>query len=138
MEKINFSVDGNYAIDTAGKHVDLHNNFDFTGLEYSTDTNQVCLSWVKSSGDWIPKDEAKRLNIVFDKVSLLRVKGDLSSDLSTRTTLSFMGYLHPEDVALMDGCLDEQEANSDYHMIFIFEDGLVIKVFSDTAECKIS
>lgn len=137
MKKINFLVDSNYALDVGGQHIDLHNNFDFKGLEYSTNSNQVCLSWIKSVGDWVPTDEVEGFKIIFENALLLKVQGSISEVPSTRKNLSFIGYLHPEDVELMDGCLDESEATSDHHMIFVFENNFAIKIFSDTAEYKI-
>jgi len=135
MEKINFLVDSNHALDIGGRHIDLHNNFDFKNIEYSTEKNILSLSWVKTKGDWVQSNEFEGLQIVFEDVLFLKIQGNVSSTLADRKTLSFIGYLHPEDEELMDGCLDESEANPTYHMIFSFENSLAIKIFSNKAVC---
>lgn len=135
MEKVNFLVDNNYALDVDGRHIDLHNNFDFENVEYSIKKNRVSVSWVKTIGDWVQADEPEHVRIVFENVLFFKIQTGSSGTHKDRRTLSFIGYLHPEDVELMDGCLDESEATFTYHMIFVFEDGLAIKIFSDKATC---
>ncbi|MEP4149962.1 MAG: hypothetical protein ABJL73_01580 [Lentilitoribacter sp.] len=135
MEKINFSVDSNYALNIGGQHIDLHNNFDFRNLEYLSEENALSVSWVKTKGDWVQSNEAENLQIVFEDVLFLKIQGNVSNTLADRKNLSFIGYLHPEDEDLMDGCLDESEANSTYHMIFAFENSLIVKIFSSKVIC---
>lgn len=138
MEKVNFLVDSNYALDVDGHHIDLHNNFDFESVEYSTKQNRVSLTWAKAIGDWVQIDVPANVKIVFDNVLLLKVQTDDCDKNDDKGTLSFIGYLHPEDVDLMDGCLDESEATSTYHMIIAFEGGLAIKIFSEKAVCLLN
>ncbi len=135
MKKVNFLVDSNYALDVDGQHIDLHNNFDFESVEYSIRHNRVSLTWIKGTGNWVKTDAPENIKIVFDNVLLLKVQTDDYDKIDDKVTLSFIGYLHPEDVDLMDGCLDEGEATSAYHMIIAFEGGLAIKIFSEKAVC---
>ena len=135
MEKVNFLVDGNYALDVDGRHIDLHNNFDFESFEYSTKQNMLSVTWVKVIGDWVQIEVTEYVKIEFDNVVFLRIQAGDYDKNDDKKTLSFIGYLHPDDVDLMDGCLDESEANSNYHMIIAFEDGLAIKIFSEKAVC---
>ena len=104
-----------------GQDRKVENNFDFKNLEYSTEKNILSLFWVKTKGDWVQSNEFEDIQIVFEDVLFLKIQGNASSTLADRKTLSFIGYLHPEDEELMDGCLDESEANPTYHMIFAFE-----------------
>jgi len=135
MEKINFLVDSNYALDVGGRHIDLHNNFDFESIEYSIRQNRLSMTWAKVTGDWVQIDVPEYVKIEFDNVVFLKIQTDSYDKNDDKGTLSFIGYLHPEDVDLMDGCLDESEANSNYHMIIAFEGGLAIKIFSEKAVC---
>ena len=57
MEKVNFLVNSNYALDVDGRHIDLHNNFDFESVEYSIRQNKLSVTWVKVTGDWSSGDE---------------------------------------------------------------------------------
>lgn len=135
MEKVNFLVDSNYALDVDGRHIDLHNNFDFESVEYSAKQNRVSVTWAKVTGNWVRIDVPEYVQLVFDNVALLKLQTDNSDKNNDKETLSFIGYLHPDDVGLMDGCLDENEANSTYHMIIVFEGGLAIKIFSESVVC---
>lgn len=135
MEKLNYLVDSNYALDVDGRHIDLHNNYDFKSVKYSTRKNRVSVTWTKVTGDWVQKDVPEHVQIVFDNVAFFKVRTDDYDKNNDKGTLSFIGYLHPDDVDLMDGCLDEGEANSTYHMIIAFEGGLAIKIFSENTVC---
>lgn len=46
-------------------------------------------------------------------------------------TLSFIGFLHPDQEEIMDGCVDEHEATEEFHFIVGFEDGGALKVYAD-------
>lgn len=139
MEKGNFNIEGNHAVNFNGRQIDLHNNFDFVGFKYSSKTNNLYLIWLKSEGEWISSDEFNEVEIAFKNVTFLKVRRDelKKGGAGSSKTLSLLGYLHPDDVEIMDGSLDEIEANSDYHMIFLFEDNLAIKVGSSRAICKV-
>lgn len=52
--------------------------------------------------------------------------------------LSFMGYLHPDDLAVMNGFLLEESSSSSHHMIFAFEGGFVLKIFAEEAMFEVS
>lgn len=80
-------------------------------------------------------DVPEYVQIIFDNVALLKLQTEDNDKNNGKETLSFIGYLHPNDVDLMDGCLDEDEANPTYHMIIAFEGGLAIKIFSESAVC---
>ena len=139
MKKENFSIEGNYAISFDGHHIDLHNNFDFMGFSYDALSSSLTLNWVKTEGAWIGSDELSKVEIKFETVTFLKVHCDSfnNEDADASKTLALLGYLHPDDVETMDGSLDEREANSDYHMIFLFEDSLAIKVFASSAICNV-
>lgn len=140
MEKENFIVEANYALNFKGQHIDLHNNFDFVGFKYSSETNSLSLLWLKAEGEWIRSDEFNKVEMAFKNVKFLKVSGDelKKGDVDSSKTLALLGYLHPDDVERMDGSLDEGAANSDYHMIFLFENDLAIKVYSSRVICNVA
>jgi len=140
MEKANFAVTANHSITVDHKHVlDLHNDFDFNSLIYDANLGQVSLSWTKSEGDWVAEAVPQKIKMNFDGVSFFSTQIiPKEHDKSDRLTLSFVGYLHPEDIGLMDGCLDERESDWSYHMIFSFENGLAVKIYSDQVRCSVA
>lgn len=135
MKKTNFLIENNYALNIEGKHLDLHNNFDLIKLEYLITRNSFSLSWSRTNGEWVQPKDPEHIRIVFENVSFLKLSPSTSWNHEDQKTLSFIGYLHPEDAELMDGCLDENEADSTYHMIISFQDGFAIKVLSASATC---
>lgn len=65
----NFRLVENYAIDFEGRHINLNNNFNFIKLERIASENNVSLSWIKSKGDWVSKDELKQVNLLVKNVN---------------------------------------------------------------------
>jgi hypothetical protein len=55
--KVNFDIIDNYALTYEGRHIDLHNNFDFIGFDYNVAEREVRLNWKKSSGEWVDKNK---------------------------------------------------------------------------------
>ena len=55
--KVNFDIKDNHAIEIAGRHIDLHNNFDFVGFDYNIADREIKLLWKKASGEWVDKKE---------------------------------------------------------------------------------
>ena len=71
--KVNFDIIDNHAIEIAGRHIDLHNNFDFVGFDYNVSDSEIKLHWKKSNGDWIDKTEFSSLVLIHKDVTFLRV-----------------------------------------------------------------
>jgi hypothetical protein len=76
MKFIGFSL-GGQNIDLewpGGGYADLHNNFDFTGLHFEPSQARLRLSWQKSTGEWAKQEPWAELHLLFEGVSLLRLK----------------------------------------------------------------
>lgn len=82
----------------------------------------LTLSWMS------PADE-RRLEMRFDSIEMLQLRGiDARVPRKEDRRLSFFGYVHPEDLDLMDGFLPEDLAGEGFHFILSFEGGLVVKL----------
>lgn len=139
MKRMNFSIEKNSSITVDGSSLDLHNDYDFLELNYEPRVSKVSLLWKKVEGDWVKETLSQKLRIVFNQVSIFKTQVNVDSNEQVdRLTLSFVGYLHPEDIDTMDGCLDELESNDSYHIIFGFENGLAIKLYSEEVKCLLS
>ena len=73
--KVNFSIRDNHAIEIAGRHIDLHNNFDFVGFDYNVAASEIKLNWKKSNGEWINNNEFSYLVLTHKGVTFLKVIG---------------------------------------------------------------
>jgi len=109
----------------------LHNDFDFAGLEYSAKAAVFRLRWTKSLGDWVAADAPETIELVCVSPSCLIIRhGD--GAFASPSTLEFAGYLHAEDQDVMDGYLERDEVAGPYHLIFVFQGGLAIKLAAES------
>lgn len=139
MRAENFLVIDSVAIEYDGSYLDLHNNFDFTALTYEVSTRRVALEWRKNSGEWARNENYEKFKLLFENVSVFYVyTRNSSKPFSEDDCLSYIGYLHPDDVELMEGFLPPEQSGNDYHLIFGFESGLVIKLYSENIKLIVS
>lgn len=138
MEQLNFNIGANYAICMGPIWLDLHNDYDFEKYEYDPHANNALFSWSRSKSRSAEPGTAQKLMLRFDKLTLSKTEYMADSSLvADATTLAFLGFLHPDDLNVMDGCLTQDESDSTYHIIFRFENGLAIKCFSETVTCEL-
>jgi len=133
----NFKVEENYAIFSDGKFLDLHNDFDFVGFDYDSQTNCVKLNWVRAKHT---TENTHVFNVTLRCHSTRLFKVELPEDQYDDTsakTLEFLGFLHPDDLDVMSGCLLQEEANDDYHLILRFESGCAIKIYGSEVNCEL-
>jgi len=74
MNTKNFIIDDDIYIVFEGNHFDLHNDYDFTGYEYSVDACRLSLSWKIGTGDWVRDGQPPSLRLDFEGVSYFEVK----------------------------------------------------------------
>src|SRR5687768_13100768 len=72
----NFQIEEHYALNYKGRHIDLHNNFDFIGCDYDHGSRQITLKWTKSKGDWVKENEFDNLRIIHSNVTYLTISYD--------------------------------------------------------------
>ena len=138
MNLTNFAIEANYAI-RSGKHwFDLHNDYDFSEFKYNPSINCAILCWVKSKLNAKNTQKITKITLNFIKVLVLKTEfGVVSEKCSDANTLAFVGFLHPDDLEVMNGCLTQDESDASYHLIFQFESGLAIKCFSEAVICQL-
>ncbi len=71
--RVNFEIENNYAVTYAGRHIDLHNDFDLESFNYTLSEKEFRLVWKKSEGEWIASNELKSVIIVHKKVDFLQI-----------------------------------------------------------------
>ncbi len=127
----NFSIVTETTLRTLEGDFDLHNDFAFDGVRFVPTARKVEVAFKCRTS------QALLLVIAFDAVSVLRALG-LKTDMpfNEDECLDCFGYLHPDDLDVMDGFLPEDVSTEDYHMIFIFRGGLVLKFFAEEARAK--
>ncbi|MBU3057894.1 hypothetical protein [Pseudomonas indica] len=138
MRLENFKIIDSIAIEYGGYYLDLHNNFNFVGLVYDVPRQRIELEWNKNLGEWSRNERYEKIKLTFDAVSVFCVRArDQAKPFSEDECLSYIGYLHPDDMDVMDGFLPVGQSSDDYHVILGFEGGLVIKLYSRIARVEV-
>ena len=84
--------------------LDLHNNFDFLGLDYSVENRTLLLRWQRSPSEWVPSGTPSAVTIEFREVSEFRFQPrDAAKPFTEDDCLSSFGYW--TDEAWADGVM---------------------------------
>jgi len=139
MQLIDFKIVDSMALEKDSYYFDLHSNYDFVGLSYNVVNQQVVLEWKKSTENWAKNERYQNLKLIFDSVSLFCISPrDDEKPLSEDNCLSHIGYLHPDDMELMEGFLPADQSGDNYHLVIGFESNLVVKVYSKLVKLAVS
>ncbi len=131
--KTNFTIEDNYAVIKDGNHFDLHNNFDYSGF---VDNESVFkIEFVKTSGDWVQEKDFNRLIFYFKDVSYRFFEdGDSKANREDKVRLGDISF-YPQDMRdVNDSIVPQAEPTENDDLIFIFEDGKVIRLSCDFVE----
>lgn len=135
MQAKNFKVVDSTGIEFLGQFLDLHSNYDFTSVSYDVCNKSVEMCWKKCSGSWAENEKYQKLKLKFSSVSVFSVRPrDGEKPFSEDDCLSYLGFLHPDDLDLMDGFLPPDKSEDGFHLVFGFESELVIKLYADSVE----
>lgn len=127
----NFKLKDEIYLAFDGLQLDLHNIYDFTGLEYLIEDRTAKLIWKRGSGEWIKETLPKQIEIHFEKVSFFEFRPrDPETPFSEDDCLARAGYL-------LDGdwCEEEVIPDPNWKTAFEFRSGaiIVIKAEAGTA-----
>lgn len=132
-------VDGIYLVQE-GYELDLHNNFDFTNLDYSIEHRKLVLNWQRSKGDWVSSDTPKALAIEFKEVSEFRfMPRDSEMPFTEDDCINSFGYWVDEDWA--EGVImvePNQTAEPQWLTAIDFMSGAVLAVQAESASAKVT
>ena len=131
-------VDGIYLVQSPYE-LDLHNNFDFLGLNYSVEARTLLLSWRRSHGDWVAPGTPESVNVEFREVSEFRFSPrDAEFPYTEDDCVDSFGYWVDEDWA--DGVIiaeDSQSPDPTWLTAIDFMSGAVIVVQAISAHAQI-
>jgi len=131
--KTNFSIEDNYAVVKDGKHIDLHNNFDYCGFQ--DNDSEFKIEFKRTSGDWIKENEYCRLLFHCKKVSFKYLKnGDLEANQEDKVRLGEISFFPQSMRDINDSIITQAEPKENDDLIFLFEDGKVIRLSCELVE----
>jgi hypothetical protein len=144
--RFNFDPVTAIAVDFGGKLWDLHNDT-FLGFQYSTVQHHLKMSWAMSVHDaaYRPELEGRVFEILFHNVVVLEVgPRDSEMPLNEDECLTAVGYIAP-DQKFDEWCQRESIGSyspnvgyDDWHLVFRFWGGQVIRVGAESASASIS
>jgi hypothetical protein len=136
MKLNGFSLSGIY-LTVDGRDLDLHNNFDFTGLVYDVKRKQLRLMWIRGTGDWISSTEPRSIELRLQDVShFSATPRKAEMPYSEDDCLDSVSYVEPTQH--IDESFETSAAPEEsWHYVFGFMSGFVIRVSAEEAQCHL-
>ena len=136
--KVNFDIIDNYALNFQGLHIDLHNNFDFVGLDYKVEQRELKLTWNKTNGEWVDKNELSQIILTHCGVDYLKIiEQDDKSILQDDNTLGEISFFPSTSREINDSIIPQQKPNELDDIIYSFENGQVIRIHCNRVELNV-
>src|SRR5690554_6853482 len=127
--KVNFDIKDNHAIEIAGRHIDLHNNFDFVGFDYNVADREIKLHWRKSGGDWVDKNEFSSLLLTHKGVTFLKViEQDEKSTYEDDSCLGEITFFPSTTREINNNIISQTKPNDGDDILYFFENGQLIRI----------
>jgi len=137
--KVNFDIKDNHAIEIAGRHIDLHNNFDFVGFDYNVADREIKLHWKKSNGEWVDKNEFSSLVLTHKGVTFLRViDQDENSNYEEDSCLGEITFFPSTAREINDSIVPQQKPNDGDDILYFFENGQLIRIHCKEIELSVN
>ena len=96
----NFQINQGIYLVQPPHELDLHNNFNFLGLDYSVEHRTLLLRWRRSQGEWVASGTPASASIEFQEVSEFRFQPrDSPQPFTEDDCVSTFGYWTDEDWA---------------------------------------
>ncbi|MGI1677657.1 MAG: hypothetical protein K6L75_02920 [Cellvibrionaceae bacterium] len=131
-------VEGIYLVQGENE-LDLHNNFNFTGFDYSITERKLEVYWVRSEGDWVSRTTPRSVKLTFSQVSELRfMPREQGIPFSEDDCINSIGYWVDEDWA--EGVImaePNQEIEPQWLTAIDFMSGAVLAVQAERADAEI-
>lgn len=137
--KVNFDITDNHALNFEGRHIDLHNNFNFVGFEYNVEYREIKLNWKKLSGDWVDKNEFSDLVLTHRAVTYLKVLDiEEKSNYEDDNCLGEISFFPSTEREFEDCIIPQSKPNDGDDIKYFFENGQKIIIHCDQVELNVN
>ncbi|CAM3443977.1 hypothetical protein [Empedobacter stercoris] len=137
--KVNFDIKDNHALEIAGRHIDLHNNFDFVGFDYNVVDREIKLHWKKSNGDWVDENEFSSLVLTHIGVTYLKViEQDEKSVYDDDCCLGEITFFPSTSREVNDSIVSQPKPNDGDDVLYFFENGQLIRINCEQIELSVN
>ncbi|WP_143450052.1 hypothetical protein [Janthinobacterium sp. BJB304] len=129
-------VQGSTAILLEEQVFDLHNDYEFTQIDYRIAEQRLHLHWKRSAGDWVRPSMPPALTLVCKDVHVLKIReSDEDEHVNGEKCLSSIGFMWNAMRDDMDGVASHEASEGCTDLSCIFMSGLSIKIAA--AEARI-
>lgn len=137
---VNFEIENHHALIYRGSHIDIHNNFDFSGFSYEPDNRQLNLTFIKSNGDWVKNDKYKTLTLVHTNVFFFKIVYDNKERNFTADDkcVSDITFFPSNDREVNDRITMQGKPDEDDDIIYMFQSDYFIRVGCNKIELLIT
>ena len=140
-----FTLKNSIYLVAGGKELDLHNNYDFVGLDYSIANRILVLRWLRSPGDWVSLDSPCEVELEYRDVARFEFRPrDPEMPFTEDDCLWDAGYWReagwPDGVSsVSDSSVfsTDAEPEKDWLRAFLFHSGAMVLIGADEAHAKI-
>lgn len=137
--KVNFDITDNHALNFEGRHIDLHNNFDFVGFDYNVVRREIKLNWEKSSGDWVDKNEFSSLVLAHKAVTFLKViDQDENSNYDDDSCLEEITFFPSTAREINNSIVPQSKPNDGDDIVYFFGNGQRIRIHCEQIELSVN
>lgn len=140
MKLINYKISRDFiALELGNAYLDLHNNFNFISLEYHFSEKSIVLKWVKSTGEWVPKDSPESVILTFSSVYLFKSKErDSEIPFSEDACLESIGFIGNDLIEEISGFFSPEPSENQNHLNISFMSGFAVKIGAESSSCMVS
>lgn len=132
-----FEVDQEIALTAGEQYFDLHNNFDFVGIDYRPTAQIAILRWKRGAGNWVPAGTPAELELTFHKVANFAMRcRDEEMPRSEDDCLQSMTFTPPEFFGNFDSCFTGYRS-PDEHITLLFQSGAALKIWAQRAQLEV-
>jgi hypothetical protein len=131
--KTNFDLVDSFALSSGEVWADLHNDFDFYGVDMNWETRTVTLTWHRATGDWVSKTAPRSLRVEFLGVKFLLMNLGGEGDPAT---VDAAGYIRCDAPAAEEGFLPDRGAQSD-HLVLMWDNGAYLRIYAESAALEV-
>jgi hypothetical protein len=136
--KVNFDILDNIALSYEVLYIDLHNNFDFEKLEYNVGHRELTLTWKKTDGEWVGKNELSKIILTHTGVDYFAISGQGENFvLQDNKTLSEISFFPSTSREINDSISSQQKPNPDDDIMYFYENGQAIRIHCDKIELSV-
>ncbi|MGK5056377.1 hypothetical protein ACQ4WY_05485 [Janthinobacterium sp. LB2P49] len=130
MQLQGFSIIQGYTkILLEGQELDLHNDYEFTHIDYCIAARRLQLHWARSAGDWVRPSMPAALTLVCAGVHMLKIRESGEEEhVNGEKCLSSIGFMWNAMRDDMDGVASHEASEGCTDLSLIFMSDLSIKI----------